>query len=163
MRCHGFSCCWCLAHRVELSAFNSTFFSDIDELLLHMYYMYKKSPKKCHELEDIVIELKNLLHACGTRFVAHKVSSLERMINRFGAYFTHLTAIVEDSRMKSTDRQKAKGYILKWQNSKILLGHYNLISCFWSGIFPQLIRAGGVSALQQLVLYLYKQSHNHMM
>ena len=55
-------------------------FSDIDELLLRMYYMYKKSFKKCHELEDIVIELKACLEpsqtsgggirplrACGTR------------------------------------------------------------------------------------------------
>ena len=36
---------WCLAHRLELSvkdALNSNLFSDIDELLLRMYYMYKK-------------------------------------------------------------------------------------------------------------------------
>ena len=52
---------WCLAHRLELSvkdALKGTFFSSIDELLLRLYYMYEKSPKKCHELETIVTELR---------------------------------------------------------------------------------------------------------
>ena len=62
------------------------------------------------------------LRACGTRFVAHKVAALERVIERFGAYFTHLSAMTEDPRMKSVDKQKMKGYILKWQSSQVLLG-----------------------------------------
>ena len=130
---------WCLAHRLELSvkdALKSTFFSTIDDLLLRMYYIYEKSPKKCRELEDIMVELKaslesseisskggnRPLRACGTRFVAHKVAALERVIERFGAYFTHLSAMTEDPRMKSVDKQKMKGYILKWQSSQVLLG-----------------------------------------
>ena len=42
-----------LAYRLELSmkdALKSTFFSTIDDLLLCMYYMYNKSPKKYREL-----------------------------------------------------------------------------------------------------------------
>ena len=48
---------WCLAHRLELSLSDSlknTYFATIDEMLLRLYYIYKKSPKKCRELEDIV-------------------------------------------------------------------------------------------------------------
>jgi len=44
---------WCLVHRLELSgkdALKDTFFREIDELLLQVYYVYEKSPKKCHEL-----------------------------------------------------------------------------------------------------------------
>ena len=55
--------------------------------------------KKCHELNEVVAELKQCLEpghlpaeggnrplrACGTRFVAHKVASLERIIERVGA------------------------------------------------------------------------------
>ena len=44
---------WCLAHRVELAikdALKSTTFDLIDEMLLRMYYIYEKSPKKCREL-----------------------------------------------------------------------------------------------------------------
>ena len=75
---------WCLAYHLELSvkdALKSIFFSTIDDLLLRMYYMYNKSPKKCRELEDIIVEFKSCLEpsempseggsrplrACGTR------------------------------------------------------------------------------------------------
>ena len=36
------------------------------------------------------------LHACGTRFVAHKVAALERVVSRFGAYCNHFTSLSED-------------------------------------------------------------------
>ena len=62
------------------------------------------------------------MRACGTQFVAHKVAALGRLIDRFGAYLSHLTALTEDSTVKAVDKQKLNGYILKWQNSKILLG-----------------------------------------
>ena len=98
--------------------------------------MYEKSPKKCRELETIVDELKACLEltempkkggsrplrACGTRFVAHKVAALGRLVDRFGAYLSDLAVLTEDSSTRAVDRQKLKGYILKWQNSKILLG-----------------------------------------
>ena len=41
---------WCLAHRLELSlkdALKHTLFSKVDEMLMRMYYLYEKSPKKC--------------------------------------------------------------------------------------------------------------------
>ena len=34
----------------------------------------------------------------------------------------HLTALTEDSRVKTCDKQKLKGYIHRWRHSKILLG-----------------------------------------
>ena len=55
---------WCLAHHLELSlkdALKITFFTATDELLLQVYFMYEKSPKKCHELEAAVEELKACL------------------------------------------------------------------------------------------------------
>ena len=55
---------WCLAHRLELSlndSFKNTYFASIDEMLLRLYYLYEKSPKKCRELDDIVTELKACL------------------------------------------------------------------------------------------------------
>ena len=130
--------CWCLAHRLELSikdALKATFFATVDELLLQVYYIYEKSPKKCAELKEIVEELKQCfddsdvphkvgarpLRACGTRFVAHKVAALSRVIDRFGAYVSHLKSLSVDRSVKSVDRQKLKGYILRWSKSKVLL------------------------------------------
>ena len=52
----------------------------LDEMLLRLYYLYEKSPKKCAELETIVDDLKEAFHindegagirpvrACGTRW-----------------------------------------------------------------------------------------------
>ena len=40
---------WCYTHRLELvcrDAFSSRLFHDIDEMLLRLYYLYEKSPKK---------------------------------------------------------------------------------------------------------------------
>lgn len=130
---------WCLAHRLELSikdALNTSFFKSIDELLLQIYYVYENSPKKCFELKEIVEDLKQCmeetemsikggvrpLRACGTRFIAHKVSALTRLVDRFGAYLSHLITLSEDRSVKSADRQKLKGFVLRWRKSKFLLG-----------------------------------------
>jgi len=54
--------------------------------------------------------------------VSHKVAALERVVARFSAYSAHLTAMTEDSSMQPADRQKMKGYVMKWQISQISLG-----------------------------------------
>ena len=88
---------WCLAHRLELSikdALKSTFFTKIDELLLQVYFMYEKSPKKCRELQlracledaDKDTDIPKAgglrpLRASGTRFLSHKIAALARLID----------------------------------------------------------------------------------
>ena len=55
---------WCLAHRAELAikdALKSSTFDQIDDMILRLYYIYDKSPKKCRELEGIISYLKQFL------------------------------------------------------------------------------------------------------
>ena len=55
---------WCLAHRLELSvkdALRSTFFDQIDEMLLHLYYIYEKSPKM-QSWKTSLVSLRNVLN-----------------------------------------------------------------------------------------------------
>ena len=55
---------WCLTHRLELSlkdAPKNTIFSAVGELLLQVYYVYEKSPKKCTELQEVVDKLRACL------------------------------------------------------------------------------------------------------
>ena len=130
---------WCLAHRLELAlsdALKNMMFLQVDEMLLRVYYLYEKSAKKCLELNEVIHELKQRLEhtdlpaeggnrplrACGTRFVAHKVVALGRVIDQLGAYLSHLSVLSEDLSLRAADRQKIKGYTLKWWNSKIILG-----------------------------------------
>jgi len=42
-------------------ALKGTAFDHIDEMLLRLYYIYERSPKKCRELEEIVTHLKECL------------------------------------------------------------------------------------------------------
>ena len=39
---------------------SSHLFHDIDNMLLRLYYLYEKSPKKCHELSDLIDDLKEV-------------------------------------------------------------------------------------------------------
>ena len=122
--------CWCLAHRTELAikdALKGTSFDLIDEMLLRLYYLYEKSPKKCRELEDIISDLKQYisfdgagmkpLRASGSRWVSHKLSAMKRVLSKYGAYTAHLVALPEDSSVRSADRAKLRGYSRKWVNA----------------------------------------------
>ena len=128
-----------MAHRLELAlkdALKVTLFHEIDEMLMQIYYLHIKLPKKCRELDDVITEMKACfeesefeteggnrpLRACVTRFIAHKVSALNCFIERYGAYLNHLTVLSQDKTTKAVDRQKLKGYILRWKKSKILIG-----------------------------------------
>ncbi|KAL5497336.1 hypothetical protein EMCRGX_G013797 [Ephydatia muelleri] len=90
---------WCLAHRLELAikdALKGSSFDDVDEMLLRLYYLYQKNPKKCHQLEEIIVQVR-------------------------GCILDDSTAC-KDTTMKSADRAKIVGYYNKWTNAKYLLG-----------------------------------------
>ena len=130
---------WCLARTLELAlkdALKNTLFTLVDEMLMQFYCVYEESAKKCREIKCVILELiaclteeemptqggSRPIRACGTHFASHKVAALKRLIDLFGAYLGHLTTLANDPQVKAADRQKMKGYILKWQDSKILLG-----------------------------------------
>ena len=100
---------WCVAHRLELAvkdALQGTAFDLIDEMLLRLYYIYEKCPKKSRELEDIIGDLQGCLSlddagvrplwTSGRRWVAHKIEAMKRVLCKFGAYTSHLAALSED-------------------------------------------------------------------
>ena len=103
---------------------------------MRIYYLYEKSAKKCHDLDEVVASLKECfaptelpqqggnrpLRACGTRFVSHKVAAIGCVLDRFGAYIGHLTELIEDSSTKAADKQKLRGYVKKWCDSRVILG-----------------------------------------
>ena len=80
----------------------------------------------------IVDDLKNCLtfddkgikpvRASGSRWVTHKINAMKRVLSKYGAYTNHLTALSEDSSVKSNDQVKLRGYCHKWVNAKYLLG-----------------------------------------
>ena len=126
---------WCYAHCLELAcknALSSKLFKDIDEMLLRLYYLYEKSPKKTRELGDIVEDLKEVfelpksgnvpVRSQGSRWINHKRKALQRVVDRYGAYINHLTTLTEDRSVKAEDRARLKGYLRKWMQYKTILG-----------------------------------------
>ena len=120
---------WCLAHRLELAikdTLKGTSFDQIDEMLLRLYYIYERSPKKCWQLEEIITYLKWCLsideggvkpvRASGSRWIGHKWRAMKRILSKFGAYTNHLATLSEDVTMKSPDRSKLRGYYKQWCN-----------------------------------------------
>ena len=131
MACVG----WCYAHRLELAcknALTSTLFKDMEEMLLRLYYLYEKSPKKTRELGEIVEELKEVfefpkggnkpVRSQGSRWINHKRKALQRVVDRYGAYIGHLTTLAEDSSLRAEDRAHLKGYLKKWMQYRTILG-----------------------------------------
>ena len=72
-------------------------------MLLELYYVYAKSPKKSRELTGIVSDLKEVfelpkggdmpIRSQGSRWINHKRNALQRMIDRYGAYPCHLVTL----------------------------------------------------------------------
>ena len=61
--------------------------------------------RACLELSELPSSGGNQpLRACGTWLKAHKVAALGRLIDRFGAYIAHLTAMTTDSCVKAIDK-----------------------------------------------------------
>ena len=82
-------------------------------MLLKLYYLYKKSPKKCREMNVIVGDLKEVfgllergnlpVRSQGSQWISHKKNALQCVISHYGAYLNHLTALIEDKTIRSTD------------------------------------------------------------
>ena len=101
-------------------------------MLLRLYYLYEKSPKKSRDLAAIIEDLKKIfsfpnggnfpVRCQGTRWVSHKRKALQRVLDRYGAYIAHLIALTEDRSIKAEDRERCRGYLHKWKQPKILIG-----------------------------------------
>ena len=120
---------WCISHRLELSVKDSdTCFKHIDEMLLALYLLYYKSPKKLRQLKDFADLYAESLEKSsrkirpkksrGTRWIAHKWNAMRNIFDNFGVYIHHLEAMSQDASYKSSDHSRFIGYLKKWQHAK---------------------------------------------
>ena len=101
-------------------ALKVTYFDSIDDMLIKLFYVYERSPKKCRELSELVADLKEFLQfndqyktkgvrpiqATGTCWVSHKLNAMKGTLSNYGAYTTHLAALSEDTSVKAADQAK---------------------------------------------------------
>ena len=108
----------------------------ITDMLLRLYYLYSKSPKK---LNDIISDLGKVfempkggdapIRSQGSHWISHKRQALQRVIDHYDAYICHLTALSVDSSVNNADKAKLKRYLSKWQQGKMLIGC--AMPCMW--------------------------------
>ena len=123
---------WCIAHRLELAlkdALTGTAFEDVDNMLLRLYYLYKKAPKKLRQLKELHDAYKEGMgfeeggfrpkKSNGTRWIAHKLSAMKMCLDKWGLYIQHLESLCEDKTIPTKDRAKLKGYLKSWKNAKM--------------------------------------------
>ena len=150
---------WCLAHRLELAikdALKGTVFDHIDEMLLRLYSIYERSPKKCRELKEIVTHLKEYLstgeggikpvRASGSRWIAHKWGAMKCILSKYGAYTNHLTTLSEDVAVRSADTGVEA-------SSKVTTTNGSMLSIWWDVPF---------SATSLLLVSFFQRSCNTM-
>ena len=79
-------------------------------------------------------EIYDNIHFCfsGTRWIAHKVATLEVILDKYGIYLQHLENLAEDKSYSSDERAKFKGWIRKWTEARIPL----LIALFLEILTP---------------------------
>ncbi|XP_065671716.1 zinc finger protein 862-like [Hydra vulgaris] len=118
---------WCVAHRLELALKNKfaqmKAFNDVNNIILKMYNIYKKSPKKLRQLGNLVaiLEEGNSFDIAGTRWIAHKIQALEMILDKYGVYMKHLENMTADFSYTQAERAKFKGYHQQWNHGRIPL------------------------------------------
>ena len=90
----------CFSHRIELAlkdAFDTSPFGKIDNMLMKLYYLYQKSPKRYRELKELgeIYEktIPKPTKANGTRWIDHKYRAMKKVLDNYGAYMTHLESL----------------------------------------------------------------------
>ena len=98
---------WCLAHRAELAikdALKSSTFDQIDDMIYFGYITFMISHQKSAGSWRVSYHIGSsfckfdysgvrALQAIGTRWVAHKVNAMKRVLSKCGAYTSHLAAL----------------------------------------------------------------------
>ena len=80
------------------------------ELLLRLYYLYNKSPKKLRELEGIIADLRQVysfpiggnvsLRCSRTLWIGHTRKAVQQFIDVYGVYVNHLSTLASDRQTK---------------------------------------------------------------
>ena len=118
----------CSNHLLELAikdAFiESTFYSNIDEMLSKLYWLYQKSPKKLTQLKELSQAFEKSIpkpaKADGTRWIDFKFQAMEKVLESYGPYMTHLEQLAHtNSQLKK--REEIKGFVNKWKDTVYLM------------------------------------------
>ena len=142
---------WYYSHGLELAcknSFVSPLCNAVLEMLLRLYLLYQKSPKRSSELMEIADDLREMfelpkggdltVRSCGTRWISHKKEALQQVLDHYGVYIHYLKTLYQDTSIKNDDRARLKGYLRQWQLPRILVGCGMFTKCNETCFFAKL-------------------------
>ena len=115
----------CFNHRLELAvqdAFKPQRFKKINEMLMKLYYLYQKSPKRLRELKRMADAWEQSVpkpsKSYGTRWIDHKLRSMQIILDNFGVYMGHIESLSQTD-SQASKRAELKGYYQRWTNASV--------------------------------------------
>ena len=118
----------CFNHQLELAIkdvfIESTFYSNISEMLSKLYWLYQKSPKRLTHLKELSEAFEKSIpkptNADGTRWIDFKFRAMEKVLENYSPYTTHLEQLAHtNSQLKK--HEEIKGFVNKWRDTGYLM------------------------------------------
>ena len=110
-------------HRIELAlkdASENSVFAKIETMLMKLYYLYQKSPKRYRELKELSEAYEKTItkptKAHGTRWIDHKYRAMERVLDNYGPYIAHLQSLCHTD-SQALKRAELVGQAKKWKDA----------------------------------------------
>lgn len=113
-----------------------SFFFQIDELLLNVYYLYHNSPKKWRELKQLAEMCQEAIvkpvRSHGSRWAAHKLGALRALVRDYVTIVTHMEDMSSGERrdIKPTEVCRLKGYLKKLKSLRFVYHCHFFIDVF---------------------------------
>ena len=90
-------------------------------MLLKLYYLYKKSLKRLRELKELGEIFEKVVpkpsRTSGTRWIAHKVRSMEVILANYGVFLPHLELLAQTD-SQALKRTELVSFAKKWVQAK---------------------------------------------
>ena len=113
----------CFKHRIKLAlkdAFENSTFAKIETMLMKLYYLYQKSPKRYRELKELSGAYEKTItkptKAHGTRWIDHKYRAMERVLDNYRPYIAHLESLCHTD-SQALKRAELVGQAKKWKDA----------------------------------------------
>ena len=74
--------------------------------------------KKTMEFHDSGVKP---VRSSGTRWIAHKVSAMKQIVDKYGVYMCNIWNMLQDTSYRAKEWARIQGYLKNWKTGKMLI------------------------------------------
>ena len=101
-------------------AFENSAFAKIETILMKLYHLHQKSPKRYRELKELSEAYEKTItkttKAHGTRWTDYKYRAMERVLDNYRPYIAHLESLCH-ANSQALERAELVGQAKKWKDA----------------------------------------------